>query len=78
MYIVIELQTNGGVTGNFVFAFTDIADAYAKYYTILSVAAKSSVEVHAAIILDETGKMIANEHFAHEKAVEETEVEEVE
>lgn len=39
MFIVLELQTNGGKTGNFTFAFDNLADAYAKYYTILAAAA---------------------------------------
>lgn len=73
MYIVIELQTTNGTTGNFVFAFADLADAWAKYHAILSAAAKSSVEVHAAVILNEVGNTIASGHFAHAK---ETEVEE--
>lgn len=63
MYIVIELQTNNGTTGNFVFAFADLADAYAKYYTILAAAAKSNVEVHTALILTETGGIVRAECF---------------
>lgn len=73
MYIVIELQTNNGTTGNFVFAFADLADAYAKYYSILSSAAKSSVELHTALIITADGSVVRSEHFAHAK---ETEVEE--
>lgn len=73
MYIVIELQTNNGTTGNFVFAFADLADAWAKYHAILSAAAKSSVEVHAAVILNEVGNTIASGHFAHAKESEATE-----
>lgn len=71
MYIVIELQTNNGATSNFVFAFADLADAWAKYYSILSAAAKSNVEVHAAAIITETGRLVASEHFAHAKESEE-------
>lgn len=63
MFIVIELQTTGGKTGNFTFAFDNLADAYAKYYAILSAAAKSSVEVHAALILTEKGEVIRVECF---------------
>ena len=73
MYIVIELQTNNGITGNFVFAYSDKADAYAKYHAILSAAAKSSVEVHAAVILNEVGNTIASSHFVHAKESEATE-----
>ena len=63
MYIVIELQTNNGTTGNFVFSYDNLADAYAKYHTILAAAAKSSVEVHAALILTETGGIVRAERF---------------
>lgn len=65
MYIVIELQTNNGITGNFVFAYSDKADAYAKYHAILSAAAVSSVECHTAVILTETGQVVRTETFAH-------------
>lgn len=63
MFIVLELQTNGGKTGNFTFAFDNLADAYAKYYTILAAAAKSDVEVHTALILTETGGIVRAECF---------------
>lgn len=63
MFIVLELQTNGGKTGNFVYAFDELADAYAKYYTILAAAAKSNVEVHTALILTETGGTVREECF---------------
>ena len=63
MFIVIEMQTNGDKTGNFTFAFDNLADAYAKYYTILAAAAKSNVEVHTALILTETGGIVRSECF---------------
>lgn len=63
MYIVIELQTTNGTTGNFVFAFADLADAYAKYYSILSSAAKSSVELHTVLILTADGSIVRSERF---------------
>lgn len=63
MYIVLELQTTGGKTGNNAYAFDKLADAYAKYYAILSAAAKSNVEVHTARILTETGGIVRAECF---------------
>ena len=65
MFIVIELQTNNGEVGSFVFKYTDLNEAYAKYHDILHYAAVSTIEVHTAIILSETGRTIACEHFAH-------------
>lgn len=73
MYLVIELQTTGGKTGNFVFAFDDLADAYAKYYDILSAAAKSSVELHTALILTADGNIVRSEHFDRREEVAESE-----
>ena len=72
MFIVIELQTNNGVTGNFVFAFGNLEDAYAKYYNILAAAAKSNVEIHTALILTADGSVVRCEHFEH--PVEQVEV----
>ena len=70
MYIVLELQTNNGVMSALTYQFTELAEAYAKYHTILSFAAVSSVEFHTALILTETGRVVASEHFAHETKAE--------
>ncbi len=77
MFIVIEMQTNGGEVATIINKYTDLNQAYQKYYTVLAAAAVSNVEVHTAVILTETGKVVASEHFAHETKAE-TEVEEVE
>lgn len=74
MFIVIEMQTNGGEVATLINKYTDLNQAYQKYYTVLAAAAVSNVEVHTAIILTETGDVVRVEHFAHEKAVEEAEV----
>lgn len=71
MYIVIEIQLNNGVISTLTYQFTELNEAYAKYHSILAAAAVSSVEVHAAVILSETGATIANAHFAHSSEVEE-------
>ena len=72
MYIVIELQTNNGATTVVtpIKTFTDINEAYEEYYRTLMYAAVSNVEVHTAIILTETGRVVASEHFAHETKAE--------
>lgn len=69
MYIVIELQTNGGTTANIVNAYTDFAVALQAYYTILAAAAVSSVEIHAAVMVNAKGELLRHESFAH-KGVE--------
>ena len=67
MYIVIELQTNAnGTIGNFVWAFANRDEAFAKYHLVLSSAAVSVLPVHAAVILDNYGRQIAAQSFTHE------------
>lgn len=74
MYIVIELQTNSdGSVGNLVWSYTSREEAFSKYFLILSAAAISSLPVHAAVILDNTGLQIASQYFKHETEQEETE-----
>lgn len=65
MYIVIELQTNGGTTANIVNAYTDFAVALQAYYTILAAAAVSSVEIHAAVMVNAKGELLRHESFTH-------------
>lgn len=71
MFIVIELQTSNGATGNFVFSFATIEEAYAKYYAILSAASTSNVELHTALILTADGNVVRSEHFDRRKEVPE-------
>lgn len=66
MFIVIELQTNNGAVGVLTYKFTELSEAYAKYYTILASAAVSDIEVHTALIVTETGQVVRTETFAHE------------
>ena len=67
MYIVIELQTiNDSQVANIVNAYTDQKVAEQKYHTILAAAAVSSLPCHAAVMLDEKGRMIKSEYYTHE------------
>lgn len=52
-YYVIEFQTTNGVGAAIPYAYSDPAEAEAKYHAILSAAAKSSVEKHGAILITE-------------------------
>ena len=66
MYLVIELQTNAeGIVSNIVLQYNNLAEAWAKYYTILSFAATSAVPVHCAVIMDNTGNIVAQRYFEH-------------
>lgn len=64
-YLVIELQTTNGTTANIVTQYNNLAQAQQKYYTILSAAVVSKVDIHSAMIVDETGFLIMNESFRH-------------
>lgn len=72
MYFVLEIQI--GETGAILpFAFDNLADAEAKYHTILSVAAKSAVPKHSAVLMAENGITLKKESYFHEvETVEET------
>ena len=69
MYIVIEIQ-NGAVGQNH-WAYADQNQAFSKYHSILSVAAVSAVDCHAAVILREDGLQIAAQAFRHGEEPEE-------
>ena len=69
IYTVIEMQ-NGSVGGN-VWSYTDRNEAESKFHSVLASAAVSSVETHAAVLLSEDGKSLANWCYRH--AVEEEE-----
>lgn len=65
MYFVLEIQI--GSTGSILpFAFDNQADAEAKYHAILSVAAKSEVPKHSAVLMAENGITLKQESYFHE------------
>lgn len=65
MYILVELQTNGGTTENIVTTFEDKLQAESAYHSVLASAAVSQVEVHAATLLDERGNLLSKEFYRH-------------
>ncbi len=68
-YIVIELQTTGGVTNSISTQYANISEAEQKYHQILSYAAVSSVDIHAAVIIDPSGNLIKNDVYRHTQEV---------
>lgn len=70
MFTVIELQTNNGTTTAQAFHFDNENQAYQKYHEILMYAAVSTVQVHAATILNEYGNVLKNEFYTHEQEPE--------
>lgn len=66
MYIVIELQTNAdGTVGNIVSKYDNRNEAEAKFHSILAAAAISSLPVHAAVMLTNTGTLVKSEYYRH-------------
>lgn len=63
MYLVIELQTSNGQISTLNYQFDDIRLAEQKYYLILSAAAVSTIDVHAAMIVDSKGTVLKNEYY---------------
>lgn len=58
-YLVVELQTNAdGSVGNLVWSFDNRAQAESKYHAVLSAAAISTLPVHAACLMDTTGRLL--------------------
>lgn len=72
MYFVLEIQI--GSTGSILpYAFDNRADAEAKYHAILSVAAKSAVPKHSAVLMAENGITLKHESYFHGEEPEEAE-----
>lgn len=67
MYLVIEIQKmdNGTVAVAPVSSYDSYYAALNKYHTVLAAAAVSSVAVHSAVILDETGSLLFSDSFSH-------------
>lgn len=66
MYFVLEIQINGETGSILPFAFDNLPDAEAKYHSILSVAAKSDVPKHSAVLMAENGVTLKRESYFHE------------
>ena len=66
MYYVIEIQTLTESGSIIPFGFTDRAEAEAKYHTLLSVAAVSSIPKHGAMLFNADGFVLKSEVYNHE------------
>ena len=66
-YIVIELQkhTEDADVSTIVATKNTKEEAESTYYSILASAAISTIPVHGAIIIDEMGNPIKNNHYTH-------------
>lgn len=69
-YIVIEIQ-NGIVGDGNKWTIDDQNAAESKYYSVLAVAAISSVKTHAVALLNETGYCVMSKCYEHPEEVNE-------
>ena len=65
MYLVMEIQKNGDQVSNLVYSYANRNEAESKYYSILSVAALSTVEQHAVTLLTDQGNCIMSRFYVH-------------
>lgn len=65
-YIVVEItQNEAGSIGAYSTAHETEEAAYSKYYTVLSIAAKSASPVHGAILMSFEGFPLEHKCFKH-------------
>lgn len=66
MYLVIEIQkSNDGNLAHLESVHETKEEAEQKYHTVLSFAAVSAIDVHSAVMLDDTGARIKGETYYH-------------
>lgn len=65
MYLVMEIQKTGEQVANLVYSYANQNEAESKYYSILSVAAISTVEQHAVTLLTDQGNCIMSRFYIH-------------
>ncbi len=64
MFVVIEIQTDTQ-TATLVNAYENRNDAENKYHNILAVASVSSVPIHTAVMVTDTGRFVKSESYDH-------------
>lgn len=69
-YVVVELQTTNGTTTVLTNSYSDRNTAEQKYHQVLSYAAVSTVEFHAASMLDQFGNVMKSECYTHQTTEE--------
>lgn len=68
-YTVIELQTTNGVTSTITNSYISKNEAEQKFHSILSAAAVSSVDIHAASMIDIYGNVTKCEFYEHNQEI---------
>ena len=65
MFIVIELQTTGNEVGSLINKYSNRNEADSKFYQIMSNAAVSNVEKHAAVLVTDEGSVLRSGCYEH-------------
>lgn len=65
MYLVLELQSNEGVLSTIPLQYDTEELAMQKYYLILSAAVVSTIDCHAAVVMDPRGVVLASMYYEH-------------
>ena len=72
-FLVIEIQTNAnGAVSYLVDTFDSQALAEQKYFLVLSAAAVSSIPIHTAVLLTNTGATLEKRVYTHTPEPDET------
>ncbi len=66
VYVVVEIQRTGESGSVLTTTFTDRNLAESDYHRILRSAAISTIPVHSAVLLTDTGKTLKTEKYEHE------------
>ena len=66
MYIVLEIQVNdGGTAGLLSASFEDRYQAESQYHSVLAAAALSTLPLHTAVLLTDTGDLLMRGSYSH-------------
>lgn len=66
MYILIEMQSDGGVPAiPPIVTRTDRYEAEAEFHRLCSIAAVSAVPLHTVLMMDEKGSTLRCEYYEH-------------
>lgn len=66
MFVVVELQKNGETVSNIVTTHETLNEAESKYHQVLMAAAISTVQIHSAVLLNDSAIPLRHEHYTHD------------
>ena len=69
MFIVLEIQNNGGTLATLVNTYETLNAAEQQYHTVLAYAAVSTLTSHGAVILNSYGEKIKGECYTRNEII---------